>query len=104
MPHIIRDVLINQNNPNIIPSSEGFKCTLYRFGFGVRFDGEEVCGVSGSVAYSGEEETGDGVLRAQNERSEHSIHVHLRALLFILFNCPLWKVTSNASLNAPRLQ
>ena len=62
MTHIIGNMLIDQDNSNIIPLSKCLKCVFDNVRFGVLFYYEEVGGVGCSVAYSCEEETGDGVL------------------------------------------
>ena len=62
VPHLVCYMLVNQNDSNIITLSEVFEGILHCFGFGIGFDGEEVGGVGGAVAYSCEEETGDSIL------------------------------------------
>ena len=62
MPHIVCHVLINQNNPNIIPGRERFECTFNSFWFRVGFNNEKVCRFGGAVTNTCQKETCDGVL------------------------------------------
>eukprot|EP00580_Thalassiosira_gravida_P003469 CAMPEP_0201621100 /NCGR_PEP_ID=MMETSP0492-20130828/45919_1 /ASSEMBLY_ACC=CAM_ASM_000837 /TAXON_ID=420259 /ORGANISM="Thalassiosira gravida, Strain GMp14c1" /LENGTH=68 /DNA_ID=CAMNT_0048090533 /DNA_START=447 /DNA_END=653 /DNA_ORIENTATION=- len=62
MTHIVRHVLVDKNDSNVAPLGEGLKGVFDDLGLGVLFYREEVAGVDGSVADSGEEEAGDGVL------------------------------------------
>ncbi len=62
MPHVIRHMLIDQNDSNIIPGSERLEGILNGFGFCFGFNSEKVDRVGGTVTYSCEEKSGDGVL------------------------------------------
>lgn len=52
MPHIIRHMLINQNNSNIVTLRKCLESAFDDGGGGVLFDDEKVCGVGGAVTYA----------------------------------------------------
>jgi len=61
--HIVRNMLVDKNNSNIIPLGKRFQSILDDLGLCILLHCEKVARIRRSVADSGEEESGDGVLQ-----------------------------------------
>lgn len=59
---IVRYMLINENNSNIIPLSECLECVFDDIGFGILLYGKEVARVGCSMTNTGKEESGYRIL------------------------------------------
>ncbi len=62
MSNIIRNVLVDQDDANVIPRRKVLECFFDLLELGVLFDNQEVGSLGCPVADSGEQEAGDGIL------------------------------------------
>lgn len=62
MPNIVGNVLVDQDDPHIIPRGKVLKGFLHLLQLGVLLDNQEIGALGRSVADSGQQESSDRVL------------------------------------------